>query len=109
MGWAILHKVGILRGSVLNLYEGQCFEKLPKYDFQPDISTHDNKADLSKLGFPYRIGHTYITFTRVALRPMLSIVGRLTKYNFNSWNYRIGNLKTTSDLDLIYSTDTWYP
>jgi len=106
-----LKKVGILRGSGLNAYEGQYLEKLPQHDFQPvGITTYDNKFDLSRLSFPVRTSHTYVTWTKDILHPMLSAVGKLTKYNFNSWNYRIINLhKMIKDLDLIYSADAWYP
>jgi len=106
-----LYTVGILRGPSLNPYEGQCFEKLPKYGFQPvGITTYDNSVNLSEIHFPVRVGHNFKTLTKGKLRPLLSVVGKVTKYNFASWNLRVFNLKKlTSDLDIIYSADTWYP
>jgi len=103
--------VGILRGPSLNPYEGQCFEKLPKYGFQPiGIATYDNAFDLSEIHFPVRVGHNFKTLTKGKLRPLLSAAGKVTKYNFASWNLRVFNLKKlTSDLDIIYSADMWYP
>lgn len=109
--WLILHKVGILRGPSLNPYEGQCFEKLPKYGFQPvGITTYDNAFNLSEIHFPVRVGHNFKTLTKGKLRPLLSATGKVTKYNFGSWNLRVFDLKKlTADLDIIYSADMWYP
>ena len=106
-----MYKVGILRGPSLNPYEGQCFEKLPKYGFQPiGITTYDNAVNLSQIHFPVRVGHNFKTLTKGKLRPLLSVAGKVTKYNFGSWNLRVFNLKKlTSDLDIIYSADMWYP
>jgi glycosyltransferase involved in cell wall biosynthesis len=103
--------VGILRGPSLNPYEGQCFEKLPKYGFQPvGITTYDNAVNMSEIHFPVRVGHNFKTLTKGKLRPLLSVAGKVTKYNFASWNLRVFNLKKlTSDLDIIYSADSWYP
>ncbi|HYA77955.1 MAG TPA: glycosyltransferase family 4 protein [Verrucomicrobiae bacterium] len=106
-----MYTVGILRGPSLNPYEGQCFEKLPKYGFQPvGITTYDNSVNLSEIHFPVRVGHNFKTLTKGKLRPLLSVVGKVTKYNFASFNLRVFNLKKlTSDLDIIYSADSWYP
>ena len=103
--------MGILRGPSLNPYEGQCFEKLPKYGFQPvGITTYDNAVNMSEIHFPVRVGHNFKTLTKGKLRPLLSVAGKVTKYNFASWNLRVFNLKKlTSDLDIIYSADSWYP
>jgi len=103
--------VGILRGPSLNPYEGQCFEKLPKYGFQPvGITTYDNTVKLSEIHFPVRVGHNFKTLTKGKLWPLLSVAGKVTKYNFSSWNFRVFDLKKlTTDLDIIYSADTWYP
>ena len=103
--------MGILRGPSLNPYEGQYIEKLPKYGFQPiGITTYDNPTNLSEIHFPVRVGHNFKTLTKGTLRPLLSGIGKVTKYNFASWNLRVFNLKKlTSDLDIIYSADTWYP
>ena len=103
--------MGILRGPSLNPYEGQCFEKLPKYGFQPvGITTYDNTVKLSEIHFPVRVGHNFKTLTKGKLWPLLSVAGKVTKYNFSSWNFRVFDLKKlTTDLDIIYSADTWYP
>ena len=103
--------MGILRGPSLKPHEGQFFEKLPKYGFQPiGITTYDNETNLSEFHFPMRVGHNFKTLTKGKLTPLLSAAGKVTKYNFASWNRRVFNLKNlTSDLDLIYSADTWYP
>ena len=106
-----LHKVGILRGPNLNPYEGQYFEKLVKYGFEPiGITTHDKKNQMREITFPIRAGHNLRTLTKGTLKPLLSIVGKATKYNFESWNLRvIGLNKLTKDLDIIHSADIWYP
>jgi glycosyltransferase involved in cell wall biosynthesis len=122
-----MHKVGILRDS-LNPIEGQCFEKLPKYGFQPvGITTYDNAYN-SEIHFPIRVGHNFNTLTKgkFQLKPGKGILGRLTgletlkqsrpiqllpitKY-FESCNLQIFDLKKlTVDLDIIYSADVWYP
>jgi glycosyltransferase involved in cell wall biosynthesis len=103
--------VGILRGPDLNLYEGQCFEKLPEYGFQPvGITTYDHTVNLSEIHFPVRVGHNFKTLTKGKFRPLLSVAGKVTKYNFESWNLRVFDLKKlTADLDIIYSADMWYP
>lgn len=106
-----MYKVGILRGPGLNPYEGQYLEKLSKFGFQPiGITTYDHVVDLSEIHFPIRVGHNFKTLTHGKIRPLLSAVGKVTKYNFGSWNLKVYNLKKlTSDLDIIYSADTWYP
>jgi glycosyltransferase involved in cell wall biosynthesis len=103
--------VGILRGPSLNPSEGQFFEKLPKYGFQPiGITTYDNATNLSEIHFPVRVGHNFKTLTKGKLQPLLSVASKLTKYNFRSWNLRVFDLKKlTSDLDIIYSADLFYP
>ncbi len=106
-----LYKVGILRGSSLNPYEGQYFEKLTRYGFQPiGITTYEQAANLSGISFTVRAGHNFKTLTKGKLRPLLSLVGKVAKYNFESWNLRvIGLEKLTKDLDIIHSADIWYP
>jgi len=106
-----LHKVGILRGPNLNPYEGQYFGKLTRYGFQPiGITTYDQAANLSGIPFPIRAGHNLKTLTKGKVRPLFSLVGKVTKYNFESWNLRIFDLKKlTADLDIIHSADIWYP
>jgi glycosyltransferase involved in cell wall biosynthesis len=103
--------VGILRGPSLNPYEGQYLEKLPKYGFQPvGITTYDNAVNLSEIHFPVRVGHNLKTLTKGKLWPLFVVAGKVTKYNFGSWNLRVFNLKKlTADLDVIYSADMWYP
>jgi len=103
--------VGILRGHSLNPYEGQYLEKLPKYGFQPvGITTYDNAVNLSEIHFPVRVGHNLKTLTKGKLWPLFVVAGKVTKYNFGSWNLRVFNLKKlTADLDVIYSADMWYP
>ena len=103
--------MGILRGPSLNPYEGQCFEKLPKYGFQPvGITTYDNAVNLSEIHFPVRVGHNLKTLTKGKLWPLFVVAGKVTKYNFGSWNLRVFDLKKlTADLDIIYSADMWYP
>jgi glycosyltransferase involved in cell wall biosynthesis len=106
-----VHKVGVLRGPNLNPYEGQYFEKLGKYGFQPiGITTHDKEKHLPEITFPIRAGHNLRTLTKGKLTPIFSLVGRATKYNFESWNLRIiGLSKLVKDLDIIHSADIWYP
>ena len=103
--------MGILRGPSLNPYEGQYLEKLPKYGFQPvGITTYDNAVNLSEIHFPVRVGHNLKTLTKGKLWPLFVVAGKVTKYNFGSWNLRVFNLKKlTADLDVIYSADMWYP
>ena len=103
--------MGILRGPSLNPYEGQCLEKLPKYGFQPvGITTYDNAVNLSEIHFPVRVGHNLKTLTKGKLWPLFVVAGKVTKYNFGSWNLRVFDLKKlTSDLDIIYSADLFYP
>jgi glycosyltransferase involved in cell wall biosynthesis len=103
--------VGILRGPSLNPYEGQYLEKLPKYGFQPvGITTYDNAVNLSEIHFPVRVGHNLKTLTKGKLWPLFVVAGKVTKYNFGSWNLRVFDLKKlTADLDIIYSADMWYP
>ncbi len=106
-----MHKVGILRGPRLNPYEGQCFEKLPKYGFQPvGITTYDNGFNLSEIHYPARVGHNFNTITRGKFRRLIHLAKKVARYDFNSLNFQIFDLKKlTKDLDLIYSADEWYP
>jgi len=106
-----LRKVGILRGPNLNPYEGQYFEKLSKYGFEPiGITTRDKAKNLPEISFEIRSGHNLRSLTKGKLKPLFSLVGRATKYNFESWNLRvIGLKKLTEDLDIIHSADSWYP
>jgi len=103
--------VGILRGAGLNPYEGQCFERLPTYGFEPvGITTYDNAFDLSEIHYPIRVGHNFNSLTNGKLRRLISLTRKVTKYDFNSLNFQICDLKKlTKDLDLIYSADEWYP
>jgi glycosyltransferase involved in cell wall biosynthesis len=100
-----------LRGPNLNPYEGQYFEKLTKFGFEPiGITTHDKEGHLPEITFPIRAGHNLRTLTKGKLKPFFSLVGRATKYNFESWNLRvIGLNKLAKDLDIIHSADIWYP
>jgi alpha-maltose-1-phosphate synthase len=95
----------------LNPYEGQCFEKLPKYGFQPiGITTYDNAFNFSEIHFPKRVGHNFNTITKGKFRRQIHLARRVTGYDFNSWNLMIFDLKKlTADLDIIYSSDEWYP
>lgn len=106
-----MHKVGILRGPNLNQFEGQYLERLPSHGFEPiGIATNDNNVDISTIHFSVRRGKSYKTLTQGPLKPFISFVGRIAGYNMTSLNYRFRNLKgLTSDLDLIYSADMWYP
>ncbi len=106
-----MHKVGVLRGPNLNPYEGQYFEKLTKYGFQPiGITTRDKEKHLPEITFPVRSGHNLQSLTKGYLKPFFSLVGKATKYNFNSWNLHVVGLnKLTRDLDIIHSADSWYP
>ena len=103
--------MGILRGAGLNPYEGQCFERLPTYGFEPvGITTYDNAFDLSEIHYPIRVGHNFNSLTNGKLRRLISLTRKATKYDFNSLNFQICDLKKlTKDLDLIYSADEWYP
>ena len=100
-----------MRGPNLNPYESQYFEKLPQFGFQPiGISTRDKVKELSYINFPVRSGHNLRSLTNGKLKPFFSLVGRVTKYNFESWNLRvIGLNKLIKDLDIIHSADIWYP
>jgi glycosyltransferase involved in cell wall biosynthesis len=106
-----LHKVGILRGSSLNAYEGQYLKLLPQYGFEPiGITTSDNMFDLQEIPFSIRVGETFKTVTKNRLHLLLGFARKVTNYNFNAFNFRIYNLKKlTADLDIIHSADTWYP
>ena len=103
--------MGILRGAGLNPYEGQCFERLPTYGFEPvGITTYDNAFDLSEIHYPIRVGHNFNSLINGKLRRLISLTRKVTKYDFNSLNFQICDLKKlTKDLDLIYSADEWYP
>lgn len=106
-----MYKVGILRGPSLNPYEAQYFKRLPEYGFEPiGIATVDNTFDLKEIPYPTRVGSTFKTVTRNRLHYALGLARKVTKYNFNAYNFRIYNLKKlTADLDIIHSADTWYP
>lgn len=99
--------MGILRGSSLNPYEGQYFKKLPHYGFQPiGIMTYDNSFRADEIPFPVRVGHSYKTLTKGKFRLLQRLAKKATKYNFESYNFRIYNLKgLTRDLDVIHSAD----
>jgi starch synthase len=103
--------VGILRGSSLNPYEGQYFKKLPHYGFQPiGIMTYDNSFRADEIPFPVRVGHSYKTLTKGKFRLLQRLAKKATKYNFESYNFRIYNLKgLTRDLDVIHSADIEFP
>ncbi|MCW3983686.1 MAG: glycosyltransferase family 4 protein [Candidatus Bathyarchaeota archaeon] len=106
-----MRKVGVLRGPNLNPYEGQYFEKLPQFGYQPiGITTRDKVKQLSDISFPLRAGHNLRSLTKGKLKPLFSLVGKATKYNFESWNLRVVGLnKIAKDLDIIHSADIWYP
>ena len=103
--------MGILRGSSLNPYEGQYFKKLPHYGFQPiGIMTYDNSFRADEIPFPVRVGHSYKTLTKGKFRLLQRLAKKATKYNFESYNFRIYNLKgLTRDLDVIHSADIEFP
>jgi len=106
-----VYKVGILRGSSLNPYEGQYFKKLPNYGFQPiGIMTCDNAFGADEIPFPVRVGHSYKTLVRGKFQKLQRLAKKATKYNFESYNFRIYNLKgLTKDLDIIHSADIEFP
>lgn len=106
-----LRKVGILRGSSLNFYEGQYFKKLLNYGFQPiGIMTCDNSFSPDEIPFPVRVGHSYKTLVRGKFLLLQRLAKKATKYNFESYNFRIYNLKKlTKDLDIIHSADIEFP
>jgi starch synthase len=106
-----LHKVGILRGPSLNPYEGQYFEKLPKYGFQPiGITTYDNAFDLSEIPFPIRVGHNFVTITRGKFGKLQRLARKIVRYRFDLYNFVVYGLKGLArDLDIIHSADIWYP
>ena len=106
-----LHKVGILRGSSLNPYEGQYFKQLPKFGFQPiGITTFDNAFSSDEIPFPVRVGHSYKTLIGGRFLRLERLAKKATKYNFESYNFRIYNLKgLTKDLDIIHSADIEFP
>ena len=107
----LLHKVGILRGASLNPYEGQYFKKLPNYGFQPiGIMSCDNSFSADEIPFPVRVGHNYKTLTRGKFRLLQRLAKKATKYNFESYNFRIYNLKgLTKGLAIIHSADIEFP
>jgi starch synthase len=106
-----LRKVGILRGSSLNPYEGQYFKKLPNYGFQPiGIMTCDNSFSAEEIPFPVRVGHSYKTIVKGKFQLLQRLAKKATRYNFESYNFRIYNLKgLTKDLDIIHSADIEFP
>ena len=103
--------MGILRGPSLNPYEGQFIEKLPKYGFYPiGITTYDNPYDLSEIHYPAKVGHNFNTITKGKFRQLLRLAKKVTKYDFNSLNFQIFDLKKLiKDIDLVYSADQFYP
>ena len=103
--------MGILRGSSLNPYEGQYFKKLPHYGFQPiGITTFDNPYGPDEIPFPVRVGYSYKTLGGGKLQLLQRLAKKATKYNFESYNFRIYNLKgLTKDLDVIHSADIEFP
>lgn len=103
--------MGILRGSSLNPYEGQYFKKLPEYGFQPvGIMTYDNTFNSDEIPFPVRVGHNFKTLTRGKLQKVQRLAKKVTKYNFESYNFMIYDLKRlTKALDIIHSADIAYP
>ena len=106
-----MEKVGILRGPSLNPYEGQYFEKLKKFGFQPvGIATFDAVYNPLEMHFPVRTGHSYSTLTKGKFRYLLHVLASVTKYDFRAYNYFFWDLKSlTADLSIIHSADTWYP
>jgi alpha-maltose-1-phosphate synthase len=106
-----LRKVGILRGASLNPYEGQYFKKLSNYGFQPiGIMTRDNSFAADEIPFPVRVGHSYKTLTRGKFQLLQRLAKKATGYNFESYDFRIYNLKgLTKDLDIIHSADIEFP
>ncbi len=106
-----LRKVGILRGASLNPYEGQYFKELPKFGFQPiGITTIDNAFSPEEIPFPVRVGHSYKTLIGGRFLRLERLAKKATKYNFESYNFRIYNLKgLTKDLDIIHSADIEFP
>lgn len=106
-----MDKVGIVRGPSLNPYEGQFFEKLGKFGFQPvGIATFDSHYIPSEIRFPVRTGHNYSTLTNGKFRYMLHVLARVSKYDFRALNYCFFDLKElTADLNVLHSADTWYP
>ncbi|MGE5533741.1 MAG: glycosyltransferase family 4 protein [Bacillota bacterium] len=106
-----LYKVGILRGSSLNPYEGQYFKELPKFGFQPiGISTIDNAFSPVEIPFPVRLGQSYKTLTKGRFIMLQRLAKKATKYNFESYNFMIYNLRgLTKDLDIIHSADIEFP
>jgi glycosyltransferase involved in cell wall biosynthesis len=106
-----LHKVGILRGSSLNPYEGQYFNKLPLYGFEPiGITTFDNAFKSNEIPFPVRVGNNFKTLSHGKFSKVQGIATKVTKYDFYSYNFRIFNLKKLiKDVDIIHSADSWYP
>jgi glycosyltransferase involved in cell wall biosynthesis len=103
--------VGILRGSSLNPYEGQYFKKLPNYGFQPiGIMTRDNSFTADEIPFPVRVGQSYKTLTRGKFRLLQRLAKKATGYNFESYDFRIYNLRgLTKDLDIVHSADIEFP
>ena len=106
-----LYKVGILRGSSLNPYEGQYFKQLPKFGFQPiGITTFDNAFSSVEIPFPIRVGHSYKTLTKGRFVRLQRLAKKATKFNFESYNFRMYNLRgLTKDLDIIHSADIEFP
>ncbi len=91
--------------------KGSAIEKLPKYGFYPiGITTYDNPFDLSEIHYPARVGHNFNTITKGKFRQLIHLAKKVTKYDFNSLNFQIFDLKKlTKDIDLVYSADEWYP
>ncbi len=105
-----MQKVGILRGSGLGPAEGHLFNKLPNHGFEPiGITTFDNPAK-QEVPLQLRLGKNFNTVTKGRLRLVLGIATKVTGYNFNSYYFKVNNLKgLTKDLDVLHSADSWYP
>jgi starch synthase len=72
--------------------------------------THDNGFKANEIPFPVRVGHNYKTLVRGKLQLLQRLAKKATKYNFESYNFRIYNLKKlTQDLDIIHSADIEFP
>ena len=68
--------------------------------------TYDNSFRADEIPFPVRVGHSYKTLTNGKFRLLQRLAKKATKYNFESYNFRIYNLKgLTRDLDVIHSAD----
>ena len=105
-----MHKVGIVRGSGLGPAEGHLFKKLSNHGFEPiGITTYDNPAR-QEIPLQLRLAKNFNTITKGKLGLALGVATRITGYNFNSYCFKVNNLKNlTIDLDVLHSADSWYP